>query len=64
MSPAVDLMLAIMGIGGILAVTGAFGFIAIAVKSVFFGEPIGTHHEGLGHGRRSAGAHASARARR
>ncbi|MBX3174699.1 MAG: cbb3-type cytochrome c oxidase subunit I [Gemmatimonadaceae bacterium] len=46
MSPAVDLMLAIMGIGGILAVTGAFGFIAIAVKSVFFGEPIGTITKG------------------
>jgi cytochrome c oxidase subunit I len=42
MSPAVDLVLAIMGIGGILAVLAAFGFIAIAVKSVFFGEPIGT----------------------
>lgn len=39
--PAVDLMLAVMGIGGIMAVTGAFLFIAIAVKSVFFGEPVG-----------------------
>ncbi len=39
--PAVDITLAIMGIGGILAVTGAFGFIAIAVKSVFFGEVLG-----------------------
>jgi cytochrome c oxidase subunit 1 len=39
-TPAVDLMLAIMGIGGILAVTGALIFIAIAVKSVFFGEKI------------------------
>lgn len=42
MSPAVDLVLAVMGIGGILAVTAALGFIAIAVKSVFFGEPVGT----------------------
>lgn len=41
MSPAVDLVLAIMGIGGVLAVIAAFGFIAIAVKSVFFGEPVG-----------------------
>ncbi|HRN53636.1 MAG TPA: cbb3-type cytochrome c oxidase subunit I [Gemmatimonadaceae bacterium] len=41
-TPAVDLMLAIMGIGGILAVTGALIFIAIAVKSVFFGEKIET----------------------
>lgn len=40
-NPAVDLVLAVMGIGGILAVTGAYLFIAIAVKSVFFGEPVG-----------------------
>ena len=41
-NPAVDIALAVMGIGGILAVTGAFSFIAIAVKSVFFGEDLGT----------------------
>ncbi|MHB1311114.1 MAG: cbb3-type cytochrome c oxidase subunit I [Gemmatimonadaceae bacterium] len=41
-NPAVDLVLAVMGIGGIMAVTGALLFIAIAVKSVFFGEPVGT----------------------
>jgi cytochrome c oxidase subunit 1 len=40
-NPTVDLVLAVMGIGGILAVTGALLFIAIAVKSVFFGEPVG-----------------------
>ncbi|MBL8962330.1 MAG: cbb3-type cytochrome c oxidase subunit I [Gemmatimonadetes bacterium] len=40
-NPAVDLVLAVMGIGGIMAVTGALLFIAIAVKSVFFGEPVG-----------------------
>ena len=39
-NPAVDLFLAMMGIGGIIAVTGALAFIAIAVKSVFFGEPV------------------------
>ena len=39
-NPAVDFFLAIMGIGGIIAVTGALSFILIAVKSVFFGEPI------------------------
>lgn len=39
-NPAVDLFLAIMGIGGIIAVTGAFAFILIAVVSVFFGERI------------------------
>src|SRR5512141_837805 len=39
-SPIVDLFLAMIGIGGIIAVTGAYSFIAIAVKSVFFGEKI------------------------
>jgi cytochrome c oxidase subunit 1 len=39
-SPAVDLFLAILGIGGILAVTGALSFILIAVVSVFFGETV------------------------
>lgn len=39
-NPAVDIFLAMMGIGGIIAVTGALSFIAIAVKSVFFGTPI------------------------
>jgi len=39
-NPAVDLFLAIMGIGGIIAVTGALSFIVIAVKSVFLGEPV------------------------
>ena len=39
-NPAVDLFLAMVGIGGILAVTGAYSFILIAVKSVFFGERI------------------------
>ena len=39
-NPAVDLFLAMIGIGGILAVTGAYSFILIAVKSVFFGERI------------------------
>jgi cytochrome c oxidase subunit 1 len=39
-NPAVDMVLALMGIGGILAVTGALAFIAIAVKSVFFGEKL------------------------
>ncbi len=46
-NPAVDMVLALMGIGGILAVIGALGFIAIAVKSVFFGEPVGTIIRGV-----------------
>ncbi len=45
--PAVDIMLAMMGIGGIMAVTGAFGFVAIAVKSVFFGTPLGEITRGV-----------------
>jgi cytochrome c oxidase subunit 1 len=47
-NPAVDLFLAIMGIGGVIAVTGALIFIAIAVKSVFFGEPITEVPRGVG----------------
>ena len=39
-NPAVDLFLAMVGIGGILAVAGAYAFILIAVKSVFFGERV------------------------
>ena len=46
-NPAVDLVLAVMGIGGIMAVTGAFLFIAIAVKSVFLGEPLGEIQRGV-----------------
>ena len=40
-SPAVDVLLAFVALGGLTAATGAFIFIAIAVKSVFFGEPLG-----------------------
>ncbi|MDX2059078.1 MAG: cbb3-type cytochrome c oxidase subunit I [Gemmatimonadales bacterium] len=39
-SPAVDLLLALTAIGGLLAATAAFMFIAIAVVSVFFGQPL------------------------
>jgi cytochrome c oxidase subunit 1 len=39
--PAVDLILAVMALGGITAATGALAFVAIAVASVFFGKPIG-----------------------
>ena len=45
--PAVDLILAVMAIGGLLAATAALGFVAIAVKSVFFGEPLGEITEGV-----------------
>ncbi|WKZ57402.1 MAG: cbb3-type cytochrome c oxidase subunit I [Bdellovibrionota bacterium] len=37
--PAVDLLQAVFGLGGIIAVAGALMFIVIAVVSVFFGKP-------------------------
>lgn len=46
-NPAVDLFLAMIGIGGILAVAGAYSFILIAVKSVFFGERIESFPRGV-----------------
>jgi cytochrome c oxidase subunit 1 len=41
-NPVVDLILAVMALGGLVAAAGAFLFIAIAVASVFFGRPLGT----------------------
>jgi cytochrome c oxidase subunit 1 len=46
-NPAVDLILAIMALGGLTAATAALGFVAVAVKSVFFGEPLGAITEGV-----------------
>jgi cytochrome c oxidase subunit 1 len=46
-NPAVDLFLAMLGLGAILAVVGAFSFILIAVKSVFFGEPVTAFPRGV-----------------
>ena len=46
-SPIVDLVLAVVALGGLLAATGALLFVAIAVKSVFFGEPLGTIVRGV-----------------
>ncbi len=42
MNPAVDVILAVVAFGGLLAAAGALIFIAIAVVSVFFGESVGT----------------------
>jgi len=39
-SPTVDLLFAIMGIGGILAATSATMYVVIAAWSVFFGKPL------------------------
>ncbi|MCC7042961.1 MAG: cbb3-type cytochrome c oxidase subunit I [Acidobacteria bacterium] len=46
-NPIVDAILAVVALGGLLAATGAFIFVAIAVKSVFFGEPLGTITPGV-----------------
>jgi cytochrome c oxidase subunit I len=46
-NPIVDAILAVVALGGITAATGAFIFIAIAVKSVFFGEPLGAITPGV-----------------
>lgn len=46
-NPIVDVILAFVALGGLLAATGAFIFVAIAVKSVFFGEPIGQIPRGV-----------------
>ena len=43
----VDLILGVVALGGLLAATGAFIFVAIAVKSVFFGTPLGTITPGV-----------------
>jgi cytochrome c oxidase subunit 1 len=46
-NPIVDVVLAVVALGGLVAATGAFLFIAIAVKSVFFGEPLGAITRGV-----------------
>ncbi|HEX7086436.1 MAG TPA: hypothetical protein VF198_08740, partial [Vicinamibacterales bacterium] len=46
-NPIVDLILAFVALGGLMAATGAFMFVAIAVKSVFFGERLGTITPGV-----------------
>jgi cytochrome c oxidase subunit 1 len=40
-SPAVDLMMGVMGIGGLIAAVGGGMYILITVVSVFFGKPLG-----------------------
>jgi cytochrome c oxidase subunit 1 len=46
-NPIVDLLLAFVALGGLLAATGAFVFVAIAVKSVFFGQALGPVTRGV-----------------
>ena len=46
-NPLVDVILAFVALGGLLAATGAFVFVAIAVKSVFLGEPVGEIVKGV-----------------
>jgi cytochrome c oxidase subunit 1 len=40
-SPAVNLMIAIMAIGGLTAIVGGAMYIIVTVWSVFFGKPLG-----------------------
>lgn len=40
-SPAVDLMFAVMAIGGLVAAVGGAMYIVVTVTSVFFGKPLG-----------------------
>jgi cytochrome c oxidase subunit 1 len=46
-NPIVDLLLAFVALGGLLAATGAFIFVGIAVKSVFFGQALGPVTRGV-----------------
>jgi cytochrome c oxidase subunit 1 len=46
-NPAVDLFLAMVGIGAVIGVAGALSFILIAVKSVFFGEVVTSFPRGV-----------------
>jgi cytochrome c oxidase subunit I len=46
-NPIVDLLLALVALGGVLAATGSLIFVAIAVKSVFFGTPLGVISRGV-----------------
>ena len=46
-NPLVDVILTFVALGGLLAATGAFVFVAIAVKSVFLGEPVGEIVKGV-----------------
>lgn len=46
-NPVVDVILAFVALGGLIAATGAFIFVAIAVKSVFLGEPLGQIPRGV-----------------
>ena len=46
-NPMVDVILAFVALGGLVAATGAFIFVAIAVKSVFLGEPVGVIARGV-----------------
>ncbi len=46
-NPMVDVLLALVALGGVVAATGAIMFVAIAVKSVFFGTRLGEVTRGV-----------------
>ena len=47
-SPAVDLVIAVMALGGLVAITGGAIYILVTVGSVFFGRPLGAEESGRG----------------
>ncbi|MGI9627121.1 MAG: cytochrome C oxidase subunit I, partial [Longimicrobiales bacterium] len=47
-SPAVDLVLGVMGVGGLIAITGGAIYIVVTVWSVFFGKKMAPDDSGLG----------------
>ncbi|HVN40120.1 MAG TPA: cbb3-type cytochrome c oxidase subunit I [Myxococcota bacterium] len=47
-SPAVDLVIAVMALGGLVAITGGAIYIAVTVGSVFFGRRLGAEESGRG----------------
>lgn len=51
-SPAVDLVIGVMAVGGLIAITGGAMYILITVWSVFFGKKLAPDESGLGQGRR------------
>ncbi|HEX7117960.1 MAG TPA: cbb3-type cytochrome c oxidase subunit I [Longimicrobiales bacterium] len=61
-SPAVDLVMGIMALGGLVAALGGGIYILVTVWSVFFGEPIKEGELGNAHERSPAGADVSTQA--
>jgi cytochrome c oxidase subunit 1 len=61
-SPAVDLLLGVMAVGGLLAALGGGMYILVTVVSVFFGKPLGEVNEANLAGKVPPGVYAPPRA--